>query len=279
MATWQDGPEYAPLAPPTGYEPAVANTPTVLDPPRRQAPDPTAPAGPGAATPPPAFAPPDGAVPLSGLTPDRPPSRDPRHPFPLVSRPQRTGSAWRSVHASATASAPTPPPVAVAEPYDPAPYEPAAYDPAPYDPAAQAQAPAPQPPLSFLAPRRTGFADLDQRARAARWLLLPPVLYILGAVAGPFVTVAVLAGAILLAAAPTIPVAARALSRIVSGLVGALLLLGFLVGRDWTELAGTSRYIGLIYCVVLGIWYVRQRSAVDAEQHRREQSGGPRARR
>ncbi|WOP17340.1 hypothetical protein [Raineyella sp. LH-20] len=255
MATWQDGPEYAPLAPPTGYEPAVASTPAAPTPLPRVAP---APGGPGAGAPTPAFAPPSGTVPLAGLGPARRPSRDPRHPFPAASRPQRTGSAWRSVHAAGTGDAPTVPQAAVIGPYAPSTYPPGTY--------------APEQPK--WAPRPTGFADLDHQVRAARWLLLPIALYILGAIAGPFVTIALLTGAILLAAAPAAPAAARVLSRIVAGLVGALLLLGLLVGGSWTEPAGAARLIGLVYCIALASWYVRQRSVVDAERRRREQHPG-----
>lgn len=282
MATWQDGPEYAPLAPPTGYEPAVASTPAAPTPPPRVAP---APAGPGAGALTPAFAPPSGTVPLAGLGPARRPSRDPRHPFPAASRPQRTGSAWRSVHAAGTGDAPTPPQAAAPGPYAPAPYGPTPHAPTPQAPAPYAQvppAPGPYAPATYApeqpkwAPRPTGFADLDHQVRAARWLLLPIALYILGAIAGPFVTIALLTGAILLAAAPAAPAAARVLSRIVAGLVGALLLLGLLVGGSWTEPAGASRLIGLVYCIALASWYMRQRSMVDAERRRREQHpGGP----
>ncbi|QGF24010.1 hypothetical protein [Raineyella fluvialis] len=240
MATWLDGPEYAPLVPPSGYEPAATSVTPALselaDNAAQSSPD-----TPPSATPP-AYRPPADAVPLTALAPPTAPFRDPRQPFALVSRPHHVGSAWSSVHAS---------PAVIPEPETPA---------APYQPYI---------PYVMAPPDAPHYPDLDERSRAARWLALPPVLYIAGALAGPYVTAAVLAGAVLLSAVPSVPAAAKGLSRTVAGLLGALLLLGILAGQTWSDFSWLSRLIGLVYSIVLAVWYIRQRAAIDAERRRR----------
>lgn len=237
MATWQDGPEYAPLAPPTGYEPASAAPLAPAADPR-----PASVAEVGGTTPP-VFAAPATAVPLARLAPARPTTRDPREPFLIATRAPHAASPWRSVHvAPQPEAAAAPPPMSIP----------------------------PIPPIPpFRATPRTGYADLDERIRTTRWLLAPAVLFVLGALAGPWVTAAVLVSAALLGSLPGIRPGARTLSRVVAGLLGSLLLLYALVGRDWTYLSGMSRFVGLVYSLTLATWYLRERAEVEAERRRR----------
>lgn len=238
MATWQDGPEYAPLAPPTGYDPAVAPPFATA---RDAGPEPAlSPAEVSATGPtPPAFEAPEAAVPLAGLVPVRAATRDPHAPFPAVARVRRAASPWRSVHASPQAEPEPEPPVPIPT----------------FPPFREAQG--------------TGFPDLDRQVRTSRWLLLPAVLFVVGALAGPWVTATVLAGSALLGSLSGIHPGARTLSRIVAGLLGSLLLLFALVGRDWIFLAGMSRFVGLVYSLVLATWYLRRRAELEAERRRR----------
>lgn len=120
VATWEDGPEYAPVDWPSGFV-APAITPLSDVPP---APDPSA----GAPVEPPARfdAPQDPVPPLTALVPDLGPVRDPYEPFQVVSAVVTDGSAWGSVHSVQAVAAPAAPMVwtpdqAVASAYAPPP--------------------------------------------------------------------------------------------------------------------------------------------------------------
>lgn len=103
MATWQDGPEYAPSARPDAFVEPVAE-PLAVQPP---APDPSA----GAPTEPPVFTPPEQNTPdLATLIPVSIPSRDPQLAFEVVTAAVTSPTAWSAAHtapAGATVSAPT----------------------------------------------------------------------------------------------------------------------------------------------------------------------------
>src|SRR3954452_16548730 len=89
MATWEDGPEYAPHERPQYF----ADAPV---PPLEQAPPPTRPAD-GMPTTRPLFPEPDAPVaPLETLVPEPPDERDPSRPFDVVTATMTTESAWVS---------------------------------------------------------------------------------------------------------------------------------------------------------------------------------------
>ena len=92
MATWEDGPEYAPVEWPTGFV-APEIGPLSVAPP---AADPSA----GAPVEPPARfdQPHDPVPPLAALVPSTAPTRDPAEPFEVVSAVVTAGSAWGSAH-------------------------------------------------------------------------------------------------------------------------------------------------------------------------------------
>lgn len=92
MATWQDGPEYAPLERPDEFAvPEVAPLETAPAPPAR-------PRSPAAR---PAFAgPPAPVSPLETLVPAPADRRDPERPFDVVSSTLTTPGAWAGVHGS-----------------------------------------------------------------------------------------------------------------------------------------------------------------------------------
>ena len=100
MATWEDGPEYAPIERPADFAPAPA-APLSVAPPVRQM----------AALAPkerPAFdQPPVPLAPLETLVPKVEETRDPQLPFEVVSSTMTSDSAWGAVHRDA----PTAPPV------------------------------------------------------------------------------------------------------------------------------------------------------------------------
>jgi hypothetical protein len=111
MASWEDGPEYAPIERPADFAPAPV-APLSVAPPVQQM----------AALAPktrPAFdQPPVPLVPLATLVPKREERRDPQLPFAVVSSTMTSDSAWGAVHWGAptgplggfSALAPTPPP-------------------------------------------------------------------------------------------------------------------------------------------------------------------------
>jgi hypothetical protein len=108
MATWEDGPEYAPIERPSDFQNPDA-APLDVAPPYAQV----------AAWAPksrPAFDSPEGPVaPLSTLTPGREEPRDPQEPFAVASSTMTSDSAWGAVHWAAPTGQPsaagwTPPP-------------------------------------------------------------------------------------------------------------------------------------------------------------------------
>lgn len=281
MATWQDGPEYAPLVPPSGYEPVVRVTPDTDRAPEdsqdtaqsRSARAPLAQ---------PEFTSPTGAVPLGSVTSEPAGQRDPHRPFDVVSRTTTGRSPWQAVHAvpspppaappavapwtagppaAAPAAAPAPP----APPFFPSPSGPYAA-PTPHDPGTPYGAVAPPSPAPMA-----GGADLEVRDRGARWLLVPAALFFLGAWIGPLVIVTVAFAAVLLVTRPEVRPAARMVSRIVLGLLTGVLLVSLLAGDGWVGAAGVVRGVGLVYSFLCVFWFVRERSEIDAERRRRAQ--------
>ncbi|HEX3206863.1 MAG TPA: hypothetical protein VHQ68_11555, partial [Propionibacteriaceae bacterium] len=103
MATWEDGPEYAPIERPSDFRSPDA-PPLDTAPPHTQL----------AAWAPknrPVFDSPEGAVaPLSTLTPVREEPRDPQEPFAVVASTMTSDSAWGAVHWAAPAGSPNAPP-------------------------------------------------------------------------------------------------------------------------------------------------------------------------
>ncbi|MDR1078400.1 MAG: hypothetical protein LBL55_07045 [Propionibacteriaceae bacterium] len=100
MATWQDGPAYAPLQRPLAF--AQPTSGVSLAPP-------AAPPGPPPppTQPPPAFAPPTEPVtPLAQLRAAPADQRDPHQPFEVVEATLTSASAWGSVHSTAPGATP-----------------------------------------------------------------------------------------------------------------------------------------------------------------------------
>jgi hypothetical protein len=99
MATWEDGPEYAPIERPSDFR-SPETPPLTTAPPHTQL----------AAWAPknrPFFDSPGGAVaPLSTLIPAREEPRDPQEPFALVSSTMTSDSAWGAVHWASPAGSP-----------------------------------------------------------------------------------------------------------------------------------------------------------------------------
>ena len=100
MATWEDGPEYAPVEWPTGFVAPRIGPLSTAEPQS----DPSA----GAPSEPPVRfdAPPDPVPPLADLVPSTAPTRDPAEPFQVVSAVVTTGSAWGSAHSTQAVALP-----------------------------------------------------------------------------------------------------------------------------------------------------------------------------
>ena len=100
MATWEDGPEYAPIERPSAFQNPDA-PPLDVAPPYAQV----------AAWAPksrPEFDSPEGPVaPLSTLAPEREEPRDPQEPFAVVSSTMTSDSAWGAVHWAAPTGQPS----------------------------------------------------------------------------------------------------------------------------------------------------------------------------
>ncbi len=103
MATWEDGPEYAPVEWPTGFvAPAIE--------PLSAAPTSTDPSVDAPAEPPARFDQPrDPVPPLAALVPTTAPTRDPVEPFQVVSAVVTAGSAWGSAHSTQAVALPAAP--------------------------------------------------------------------------------------------------------------------------------------------------------------------------
>ena len=98
MATWEDGPEYAPVERPAGFTSPEAEPLEVA--PRYEQPAAAAPADR------PQFSGPAGTVPaLAALVAVVEETRDPQRPFEVVSSNLTSGSAWGSAHGGALAGA------------------------------------------------------------------------------------------------------------------------------------------------------------------------------
>jgi hypothetical protein len=118
VATWEDGPEYAPVEWPTGFvAPEVGPLSTA---------EPTADPSASAPVEPPARfdAPHDPVPPLAALVPTTAPTRDPAEPFEVVSAVVTAGSAWGSAHSTQAIAGPETAPIwtpdqAVASNYPP----------------------------------------------------------------------------------------------------------------------------------------------------------------
>ena len=110
MASWEDGPEYAPLTRPDEFaQPVVA--------PLESAPPVPQPAA-GAPTERPAFSEPAAPVaPLETLVPLRADRRDPQQAFAVVSSTLTTGGAWGGVHGATLAADPALPAQPQTEPF------------------------------------------------------------------------------------------------------------------------------------------------------------------
>lgn len=267
MATWQDGPEYAPLVRPAAFEPpeqppvgpAAAAAPED-DPERTRSAQARSAQAPHVR---PGFTAPD-SVPLDALSSDSPQRRDPHEPFSVVVRPTGSGSAWPAAHAAVPQPWPAPSPT-------PPPDGPGSYGSVvPYPPAAPSPEPGPYPPPVPYAPPADG-SDLDARERSALWLLLPGALYLLGAWTGALMTLAMLLAALLLAGRSGVRPAARTLSRIVLVGLSAVALLAMLNGEGLGGVTAVARGVGLVYAFLCAMWFVRERSAIDVERHRRSE--------
>jgi hypothetical protein len=118
MATWEDGPEYAPLVRPAVFDqPLVA--PLAVPPPVQQLASLAPKDRPRFADPPVAVAP------LAALVPPVTDVRDPQQPFDVVSSALTTDSGWGGVHWSPPTGTPVTIP-AVAAPWPPPPEQPLA---------------------------------------------------------------------------------------------------------------------------------------------------------
>ena len=259
MATWQDGPEYAPLVPPSGFEPADPRSPDLTGPTLDRGPDPThalsAPEPPSQPT----FAAPAAAVPLEVLGSGGPEQRDPREPFAVLARTATSDSAWPAAH---TASGPQTLP------------------PAEDDTSVSDLGPAPVPRLRGL-PTRYGpvppappadpgaDAALEARQRNARWLLLPAALYLVGSWAGPLVTLAMVVATIVLISRRGVRESAQLVSRYVLLIVASVAVLSILVGDGLSASTALSRGVGLVYSFLCAAWFVRENSEIDAERQGR----------
>ncbi len=256
MATWQDGPEYAPLVPPSGYEPVGRVGPDT----DRSPEEPEDTAQSRSARAPlahPDFTSPPRSVPLESVTSEPAGQRDPHRPFDVVSRTTR--SPWQAVHAV------SPPPPGPPAPPFPAPSGPYAA-PTQHDPGTPYGAVAPPAPAPTA-----GGTDLEVRDQGARWLLAPAALFFLGAWIGPLVIVTVAFAAVLLVTRPEVRPAARMVSRIVLGLLTGVVLVSLLAGDGWAGAAGVVRGVGLVYSLLCVVWFIRERSEIDTERRRRAQ--------
>lgn len=107
MATWRDGPEYAPTTRPTAF----------VEPPAAPLEEPAAETHASAEAPAeqPAFTPPEQDAPdLASLIPSTVPGRDPQLAFDVVNTTLTTPTAWGAAHSSPAAPAALPGPVAPA---------------------------------------------------------------------------------------------------------------------------------------------------------------------
>lgn len=249
MATWQDGPEYAPAERPAAFvvpaaAPLTAPVPEVAT-------TPSAPALPAGE---PSFAPTEEAQPeLAALVPSGAPGRNPKIPFE-VSAAAVTAGSWASGPATgATVRSPTQPftapgpPLTGYLPAQPAVQPNAQVNPAPFPapntpqwfaPPPESRVPAPPPPVS-----------VGQILRAVTPGVLVPLLI------GMFLNVmSILMLAVSFALSARIPYRREAIRRIytvtlgVLGVIGAMSVVG---GYDPDQLFQTLSDAAQIACIVL----------------------------
>jgi len=154
MATWEDGPEYAPVERPAEFTPPPVEPLDVAPPPPQPAALPVQR---------PLFTdPPTPVAPLAALVPAPADDRDPQIPFTVVSSNLTSGSAWGSAHHAALAATPAFPAAAPVVPgaggfpaaaaWNPGWAPGAAGVPAPWSPAAASPPPQFPPTGPFPAP-------------------------------------------------------------------------------------------------------------------------------
>ena len=164
MATWEDGPEYAPLQRPTEFSPPPGAPLETGSAPAPVAPPPPAPPPPVRPT----FTDPaDPVAPLATIDPAVGPDRDPTIPFDVASATVTpAGSAWGAVHWSATpAASPT---------AGPAGWPPASQPAWPAPAVAYPASPAGQPPGPALPLTHDGGAPAPRMAFPAPYDSPPP---------------------------------------------------------------------------------------------------------
>jgi hypothetical protein len=264
MATWEDGPEYAPIERPADFTPAPA------------APLPVAPPAPQMA----ALAPKDRPVfdqppvplaPLATLVPKEEEPRDPHLPFEVVSSPMTSNSAWGAVHwgpptgppAGFPALAPTPGP-----PSSP--------------PAAPRTQPLPPPDNPFPTPGTPGWfgpgpygeqpAAPPQVEAKAVWDAAMPGMCICLAVGGLVYYVAPILFATAFGLSRSVKVARDQVRRVFAAGSGLLGLVGIVAaltndegfGRWWTVVGGWSMVV--CWAVLLTALVLVYRALRDGQQ-------------
>lgn len=306
MATWHDGPEYAPQARPDAFAPPSetrgedpagpgprplrtrAGTPTNV-PPENESPEEAGAAARAAQHRSelaphviPRFNGPQARVaPLGDLATRTSSPRNPVEPF-AVSRSTVTArtSAWGALHGDPSQDpaqrAWGPPagllPTDAPPPTDPIlPLRPTGPTPAAGPPPASAV----QVWASATAPPPTGHPDLDMRERGALWLLAPAIAYTIGIFAGPWLGAFLGAVAVALILAPGVIRPAVRMASLMCGLLVALVALTMLADQGWGVFTSVTRFLGLVLAIVCGTWFVRERTAIDAERRRRTGAPGP----
>lgn len=278
MATWQDGPEYAPLVPPSGFEPAGQPSPDLADGAHDLGADPSQRRSAPAPLSQPTFAAPESAVPLEALGSGGPEQRDPCEPFAVLTRTATSGSAWPAAHTASSGPLTSPPAYAPAPELGPlpAPQPPSVPTPAAYGMPFPHAPGAPYAPIPPALPEQVGDgADLEARERSARWLLLPAALYLVGTWTGPLVTLAMVVATILLITRRGVRPSAQLVSRYVLVIVTSVTVLSILVGDGLSASTALSRGVGLVYAFLCAMWFVRERSEIDAERQRRDRGASP----
>ena len=278
MATWQDGPEYAPLVPPSGFEPAGPPSHDLADAAHDRGAEPAQQPSAPAPRAQPSFTAPESAVPLETLGSEGPEQRDPHEPFVVLTRTASSGSAWLAAHTASSDPLTSPPADASAPELGPPPAAHPASVPAPgaYGMPFPNAPGSPYGPIPPALPERVGDGtDLEARERSARWLLLPAALYLVGTWAGPLVIVVMVVATILLLTRRAVRPSAQLVSRYVLVIVSSVTLLSVLVGDGLSAPTALSRGVGLVYAFLCAMWFVRERSEIDAERQRRDRRVSP----
>lgn len=247
MATWEDGPEYAPLQRPQYYAdaplPPLEQAPTVarpIDIPPTARPGFDEPAQP--------------VAPLATLVPEPPDERDPRHPFDIVTTTLTSQSSWGSSPAPAPADGPpaTTTPLGMLVP-TPDPY---AY-PAPGTPGWFAPPPAP-----YGEQQQPGRVDVKQVVEAATpglciCLALGGLVQVLAPI---LLVVAVFLSTRVLVAQRAVRIAFRSAAGAVAFFAVVGLVRSVFVGAPWWSFVGLW---SLLSCwVMLGVLLLLVRQAL-----------------